>query len=56
MPFSIAGLGLFFFLLSVEKEWTLDYLSWLPLASAIALMVAYAIGIGPVPWILMGVF
>lgn len=52
---SLASMGLFFYL---KVEWGAEEASaacgWLPLASLIVFVVAYSIGLGPVPFLVMG--
>ncbi|KAB7504473.1 Facilitated trehalose transporter Tret1 [Armadillidium nasatum] len=53
MIVSIAALGLFFFFLENNASVAANN-GWLPLASLILYVVAYAIGCGPIPWLMMG--
>ena len=52
MSVSLIALGYYF----QQKDGGSDVssLGWLPLASLIVFMVAFSIGLGPVPWMLMG--
>ncbi|KAF2357929.1 Sugar/inositol transporter [Trinorchestia longiramus] len=46
--------GLFFYLLEIEEVWTQQHLEWLPLLAVVIFQLAFSIGYGPVPWIMMG--
>lgn len=48
------GVGLFFYLLEKDEDWTRTHLSWLPLVAVMTFMVGFSMGYGPVPWIIMG--
>ncbi|XP_018011245.2 facilitated trehalose transporter Tret1, partial [Hyalella azteca] len=48
------GLGAFFYMLSVDEEWTRRYLFWLPMTALMIFVIAYGAGLGPVIWILIG--
>ncbi|XP_047736689.1 facilitated trehalose transporter Tret1-like [Hyalella azteca] len=53
MAASLYGLGAFFYMLSVDEEWTRRYLFWLPMMALMIFLVAYGAGLGPVTWILI---
>ncbi|XP_046382420.1 facilitated trehalose transporter Tret1-2 homolog [Ischnura elegans] len=51
---SLCALGAFFHLQSVASEGsTMQGLSWLPLVSLAAFVVAFSLGLGPLPWVMM---
>ncbi|XP_076636017.1 facilitated trehalose transporter Tret1 [Colletes latitarsis] len=52
MSFSLIALGYYF----KQKDGGSDVssLGWLPLTSLIVFMIAFSVGVGPVPWMLMG--
>ncbi|XP_014203272.1 facilitated trehalose transporter Tret1-like [Copidosoma floridanum] len=52
MGLSLTTLGLFFKLQEAESD--TSNLGWLPLASLVLFMIAFSIGMGPIPWMLMG--
>ncbi|KAJ8686223.1 hypothetical protein QAD02_022017 [Eretmocerus hayati] len=52
MSCSMITLGLYFKL--KESGSNVSQIGWLPLSSLIAFMIAFSIGAGPVPWMLMG--
>ncbi|XP_047736166.1 solute carrier family 2, facilitated glucose transporter member 8-like [Hyalella azteca] len=54
MSASFGCLGLYFYFLSCNELWAKQHLSWLPLTSLLAYVVAFGIGYGPIPWILLG--
>ena len=45
-------LGVYFFLLDKESDVT-ENLGWLPLTSLCIYLIAYSVGYGPLPWLLM---
>ena len=47
----LIALGVFFFL--KENESDVSSLSWLPLTSLCIYLVAYSLGFGPLPWLLL---
>lgn len=49
---SLVALGLYFNLQKSDSD--VSSLGWLPLTSLTLFMVAFSIGLGPVPWMLMG--
>ncbi|KAF7995230.1 hypothetical protein HCN44_004702 [Aphidius gifuensis] len=52
MAISLTALG-YFFKLSDAKEDT-SSISWLPLVSLVLFMIAFSVGLGPIPWMLTG--
>lgn len=57
MAVSLVALGVFFYILDQdETNGTNDAesLGWLPLVSLIIFVIAFSIGFGPIPWLLMG--
>lgn len=52
MAASLVALGYYFKLKNAEED--VSTLGWLPLTSLTAFMIAFSIGMGPVPWMLMG--
>lgn len=52
MTLMLMALGVYFYLLDVESDKT-DSLGWLPLTSLCIYLVAYSVGYGPLPWLLM---
>ena len=55
MIISLVGLGAFFYKLdnAEEEQDVIDSLGWLPLTSLIIFIIAFSIGYGPIPWIMM---
>ncbi|XP_018028255.1 facilitated trehalose transporter Tret1-like [Hyalella azteca] len=51
---SHCSLGLFFYMLTVDEQWTRKFLFWLPLTALMTYVIAFGIGLGAVIWILMG--
>jgi len=52
MILTLVALGVFFYIRDSDPE-TAETLGWLPLTSLCIYIVAFAIGYGPIPWILM---
>lgn len=48
----LVALGVYFFLLDSEYE-NIDNLTWLPLTSLCIFLVAFSIGYGPIPWLML---
>lgn len=48
----LIALGVFFFLKEKESD-VVQSLSWLPLTSLCIYLVAYSLGYGPLPWLLL---
>ena len=51
MIISMAALGTFFYLKDNQPD-TLDSIGWLPLVSLMLFIAAFAIGLGPMPWLM----
>ncbi|CAL8087044.1 unnamed protein product [Orchesella dallaii] len=54
MVLSLGSMGLFFYLKKQNNDEAPENLVWLPLASLMVYVVAFSIGMGPLPWLLMG--
>ncbi|ODM92464.1 Facilitated trehalose transporter Tret1, partial [Orchesella cincta] len=54
MVISLGSMGLFFYLKKQNNDEAPENLLWLPLASLMVYVVAFSIGMGPLPWLLMG--
>lgn len=52
MSLMLFALGVYFYLLSIESSF-ISKLGWLPLTSLCIHLVAYSVGYGPLPWLLM---
>lgn len=52
MSLMLIALGVYFFLLEQESE-VVGSLAWLPLTSLCIHLIAYSVGYGPLPWLLM---
>lgn len=52
MSLMLMALGVYFYLLDAESS-LIPKLSWLPLTSLCIHLVAYSVGYGPLPWLLM---
>ncbi|CRL08248.1 CLUMA_CG020871, isoform A [Clunio marinus] len=52
MGLTLISLGTYFFLLDMEYE-NIDELAWLPLTSLSIFLVAFSIGYGPIPWLML---
>jgi len=52
MTLTLVALGVFFYILETDKP-TAETLGWLPLTSLCVYIVAFAIGYGPIPWLIM---
>lgn len=53
MILCLTTLGTFFFLLDFYPA-NIENLKWLPLASLSIYMIAFSLGIGPIPWLILG--
>jgi len=53
MCVAMIALGAFFFVLETDEE-AAGSLGWLPLTSLILFIAAFAIGAGPIPWMMFG--
>ena len=53
MIIALLALGTFFYIQQNDKETSL-LLGWLPLTSLIVFIAAFAIGMGALPWLMMG--
>lgn len=51
MTLMLTALGVFFYILANDKE-KADNIGWLPIASLCIYIVAFALGYGPIPWII----
>lgn len=52
MTVMLTALGVYFYLLDEESD-AVGSLSWLPLTSLCVFLIAYSIGYGPLPWLLL---
>lgn len=52
MTLMLVALGIYFYLLENESE-SVKSLAWLPLTSLCVHLIAYSIGYGPLPWLLL---
>nr|XP_003704542.1 PREDICTED: facilitated trehalose transporter Tret1-like [Megachile rotundata] len=52
MCLSTAALGAYFYLLENEKD--VGAINWLPLASVCTFIIAHNVGIGTIPWVMLG--
>lgn len=52
MSVSLVALGYYF--RQKESQSDVSSLGWLPLTSLVVFMIAFSVGLGPVPWMLMG--
>jgi len=52
MGLSLSVLGGFFIMQHLDHD--ISFLGWLPLASFIVYIIAFSIGYGPIPWLMMG--
>lgn len=50
MVISLGTLGLFFYLKHHNNDVAPEGLGWLPLASLMVYVVAFSVGMGPLPW------
>lgn len=48
----LLALGVYFYLLDSESD-VIRKLGWLPLTSLCIYLIAYSVGFGPLPWVLM---
>lgn len=53
MVFTITPLGVYF-ILKEHTNYPLDHLGWIPLTCFVVYIIGFAIGFGPVPWLMMG--
>lgn len=51
MTLMLVALGVFFYILDNKPE-TADNIGWLPISSLCIYIIAFALGFGPVPWII----
>jgi facilitated trehalose transporter len=51
MAISLGALGVFFILQHLEHD--LEHVGWLPLTTFIVYIVAFSIGYGPIPWLMV---
>lgn len=52
MTLNLIAIGVFFYISDNDKE-TASHLGWLPLTSLCLYLVFFAIGYGPVPWLML---
>lgn len=52
MTLCLIALGVFFFILETDEE-SAAYLGWLPLTSLCIYIIFFAIGYGPIPWLML---
>lgn len=52
MGVCLAGLGLYFYLQSAEKD--VSNLGWLPIVALCIYIVVFSLGFGPIPWLMCG--
>lgn len=48
------ALGEFFYMKTEDATWAKNTLGWLPLLSLVMFILAFSIGYGPIPWLMMG--
>jgi facilitated trehalose transporter len=53
MIISLALLGVFFYMKEHHTEVTVEY-GWVPLGSFMLFVVAFSLGFGPIPWLMLG--
>ena len=53
MSISLAGLSTYFFIKASSPE-AVATLGWIPLACFVVFVVSFSVGLGPVPWLMMG--
>lgn len=53
MCLSLASMSTYFFLLSGKGSDFVSSVGWLPLVSILIFVIAFSIGFGPIPWVLM---
>lgn len=51
--FCLVLLGIFFYMMDQDSS-SVEYLGWLPLASLSVYTIVFALGLGPVPWVMLG--
>ena len=54
MILTLGALGTFFYMKDIVKYESIGELGWLPLGSTMLYVVAFSLGFGPVPWLMMG--
>lgn len=52
MTLTLISLGVFFYIADVDPE-TAAHLGWLPLTSLCGYLIFFAIGYGPIPWLML---
>jgi MFS family permease len=52
MTLTLIALGVFFYIADNDKELA-ESLSWLPLTSLCVYLIAFALGYGPIPWLML---
>ena len=53
MAVSLIVLGFYFYLKDSWNEEEIHFWAWLPLVSLISFVIAYSVGVGPLPWLLL---
>ena len=48
---AVGGMGIFFYLVETEGS-RLQNLGWVPILCLVVFVIVYAIGFGPLPWIM----
>ncbi|CAG0889699.1 unnamed protein product [Cyprideis torosa] len=55
MAIALLGLGIFFYIKdSIQDDDLTSSYSWLPVVSLVTFIVAFSLGYGPIPWLMMG--
>lgn len=52
MTLMLVVLGIYFYLLDLEAD-VIDSLGWLPITTLCIYLIAYSVGYGPLPWLLL---
>lgn len=52
MTLTLIALGVFFYIAEIDKDLA-ERLGWLPLTSLCIYLIAFAIGYGPIPWLML---